>query len=85
MQSFIVLGIIPGTDFQTTFNFWVGVAASFVLLLSLRRILRMLTYVLSYVRIPRLSYILGRTEFLHSEKVSTFRSSQLEWDSISSS
>ena len=26
MQSFIVLGIIPGTHFQTTFNFWLTVA-----------------------------------------------------------
>lgn len=26
MQSFIVLGIIPGTDFQTTFNFWIMMA-----------------------------------------------------------
>lgn len=23
MQSFIVLGIIPGTDIQTNFNFWI--------------------------------------------------------------
>jgi hypothetical protein len=22
MQNFIVLGIIPGTNFQTSFNFW---------------------------------------------------------------
>lgn len=27
MQSFIVLGIVPGTNFQTTFNFWLTVAA----------------------------------------------------------
>jgi hypothetical protein len=26
MQSFIVLGIIPGTSFQLTFNFWLYVA-----------------------------------------------------------
>lgn len=29
MQNFIVLGIIPGTDFQTTFMFWVCTAAGF--------------------------------------------------------
>jgi hypothetical protein len=27
MQSFIVLGIIPGTNLQTTFNFWVMMAS----------------------------------------------------------
>ena len=26
MQNFIVLGIIPGTNLQTTFNFWLSVA-----------------------------------------------------------
>lgn len=26
MQSFIVLGIVPGTDFQLTFNFWLNIA-----------------------------------------------------------
>jgi galactitol-specific phosphotransferase system IIC component len=30
MQSFIVLGIIPGTNFQTTLNFWLTVAAILV-------------------------------------------------------
>jgi len=33
MQSFIVLGIVPGTNFELTFNFWLYAA---MLLLSLR-------------------------------------------------
>jgi hypothetical protein len=33
VQNFIVLGIIPGTDFQTTFTFWVCVATGFAALL----------------------------------------------------
>lgn len=32
MQSFIVLGIIPGTNIQTTLNFWLGVTCLLVLL-----------------------------------------------------
>lgn len=26
MQNFIVLGIVPGTNFQTTFSFWLAVS-----------------------------------------------------------
>jgi hypothetical protein len=41
MQSFIVLGIVPGTSFQLTFNFWLYVAillaASPILRASWRR------------------------------------------------
>jgi hypothetical protein len=40
MQTFIVLGIIPGTDFQLTFNFWLDVVivlAGSPLLLALWR------------------------------------------------
>jgi hypothetical protein len=32
MQSFIVLGIIPGTSIQTTLNFWIMVYMLVVLL-----------------------------------------------------
>ncbi len=35
MQNFIVLGIIPGTDIQTTFTFWLMVAIGFCALVSL--------------------------------------------------
>jgi hypothetical protein len=34
MQNFIVLGIIPGTNIQTNFGFWIGMAAVFGLLLT---------------------------------------------------
>lgn len=27
MEEFIVLGIIPGTNYQTTFTFWMAVSA----------------------------------------------------------
>jgi hypothetical protein len=35
-QSFIVLGIIPGTNIQTNLNFWIGMNVLFVLFLSRR-------------------------------------------------
>jgi hypothetical protein len=38
MQSFIVLGIIPGTNIQTTLNFWLAVTALLVLLIFRRRL-----------------------------------------------
>lgn len=38
MQNFIVLGIIPGTNFQTTFDFWLGAGA---VLFSLPLLLRL--------------------------------------------
>jgi len=28
MQNFIVLGIVPGTDFQITFSFWLAAAGT---------------------------------------------------------
>ena len=31
MQSFIVLGIIPGTNIQTNLNFWIAVTAVLIL------------------------------------------------------
>jgi len=44
MQSFIVLGIIPGTNIQTNLNFWLTIS-SIVLLLVLRtRIIALRNY-----------------------------------------
>lgn len=36
MQSFIVLGIIPGTNIQTDLNFWILVSLLYALLLTRR-------------------------------------------------
>ena len=38
MQSFVVLGIIPGTNFQTTFNFWLTVAVVLLVFAMRKRI-----------------------------------------------
>lgn len=35
MQSFIVLGIIPGTNFQTNLNFWI-IVSSLLTLVAMR-------------------------------------------------
>ena len=35
MESFIVLGIVPGTDFQLTLEFWIAVAAVLLVLANL--------------------------------------------------
>jgi len=32
MQNFIVLGIVPGTNFQLTFDFWLSLAIGLVCL-----------------------------------------------------
>lgn len=40
MENFIVLGIIPGTDYQTTFSFWLGVAGGFVGMVILAKLWR---------------------------------------------
>jgi hypothetical protein len=40
MQSFIVLGIIPGTNLQLTFNFWLYVAILLVCWPMLRSLWR---------------------------------------------
>jgi len=36
MQSFIVLGIIPGTNFQTDLNFWVAVSILYAVFMTRR-------------------------------------------------
>jgi len=40
MQDFIVLGIIPGTEYQTTFTFWVAVSAVIIAIPLLIRLWR---------------------------------------------
>jgi hypothetical protein len=36
MQNFIVLGLVPGTNFEATFNFWLCVVAGLIGLQILR-------------------------------------------------
>ena len=51
MQSFIVLGIVPGTNIQTTLNFWIAVSALLAVVAFRMRLViarnRLQTYVLA--------------------------------------
>lgn len=40
MQNFIVLGIVPGTNFQTTFTFWMAIAVALFALYNIPRLIR---------------------------------------------
>lgn len=39
MQTFIVLGLVPGTNIQTTFNFWMWVIGVLLFMLALPHLL----------------------------------------------
>jgi hypothetical protein len=41
MQNFIVLGVVPGTTIQLTFNFWLGVSIALLSLPLLRAMWRL--------------------------------------------
>ncbi len=49
MQNFIVLGIIPGTNYQTTFSFWLTVTISFVAILYIPRYAAMFRHLRTYL------------------------------------
>lgn len=57
MQSFIVLGIIPGTNIQTTLNFWLVVAA-LVVAITFRRPLQAFR---NFVQRQLIAYRIART------------------------
>ena len=45
MQSFIVLGIIPGTNIQTNLNFWIIVSSLLVLIAMRTQLIAMRNFV----------------------------------------
>jgi hypothetical protein len=57
MQDFIVLGIIPGTSVQLTFNFWLYVGIALICMPVLRALWRRKGMVRSYV----IAYYVART------------------------
>jgi len=63
MQSFVVLGIIPGTNIQTTLNFWIV----FTILLSVitfrYRILSVIRFVYRYTTLIRIARAIDTYEF----------------------
>jgi len=60
MQSFIVLGIIPGTSVQLTFNFWLSVAILTVCLPLLRSMWRRRTSLRAYVVAFQISRVINQ-------------------------
>jgi hypothetical protein len=58
MQNFIVLGIIPGTNYQTTFAFWLGLSVALLLLPMLRRLWRKRHIISSHTRFRKVAQLL---------------------------
>jgi hypothetical protein len=64
MQNFIVLGIIPGTDYQTTFSFWMTVAFLFVALLYMPRYAAIVRRVRMYVAMRKIAHTIDRFDLI---------------------
>ncbi|HUB93302.1 MAG TPA: hypothetical protein VMB52_02260 [Verrucomicrobiae bacterium] len=56
MQSFIVLGIIPGTTIQTTFNFWVALSVLMLVLVLRRQIVMARRRTQTYIAARRIAH-----------------------------
>jgi len=64
VQDFIVLGIIPGTDFQTTFNFWLAVGLSFVALLYVPRYAVLRRHIRTYLTARQIARTIDRFDLI---------------------
>lgn len=64
MQNFIVLGIIPGTNIQTTFSFWLGVAGVLLLVAAMPHIIRIAQALYRMVLHVRLAWAIERWEIV---------------------
>lgn len=60
MQNFIVLGIVPGTNLQITFTFWLFAAAALMALLVARYAWRQRKHVRVYLVAIQLSRFIDR-------------------------
>ncbi len=58
MQNFIVLGQIPGTNFETTFNFWLTLSLALILLFSARRLWRKRYSLLAFIRARKIERLM---------------------------
>jgi hypothetical protein len=63
MQSFIVLGIIPGTNFQTTFDFWVYLSFAIAWLLFAWQTWRYRTGLHTYLIAFKIARVIDRYQF----------------------
>jgi hypothetical protein len=64
MQTFIVLGIVPGTDIQLTFNFWLCVAIMLALSPLLRALWHRRGIVQTYLVGLQLLRFIGQSQLL---------------------
>lgn len=63
MQSFIVLGIIPGTNIQTTLNFWVGVAFLLAVYILRGRLWAARSHLRLYLAVRQIAHTIKHCEF----------------------
>ncbi len=62
MQSFIVLGIVPGTNFQTTFNFWLTITVLLGVFALRRYIVAARRYVQRELTARRIAHAIDRCQ-----------------------
>jgi hypothetical protein len=62
MQNFIVLGIVPGTNLQLTFNFWLLAIAALVGLLAIKRAWRYRDALRVYIVSVQLDWVIDRSQ-----------------------
>lgn len=60
MQNFIVLGLVPGTNFQITFAYWLNVILAIVGLLALRSAWRRRTAIHLFLAGLQIALIIDR-------------------------
>jgi len=63
MQNFIVLGIIPGTNFEATFNFWLSLAILLASLPFVRSAWRQRSKLHVYIVALRLARFIDQYQF----------------------
>jgi len=66
MQSFIVLGIIPGTNIQTTLGFWVIISVMLLVVLFRSKIIAIRNFVQFFMAIRKIARTINGFEFTRS-------------------
>ncbi len=64
MQGFIVLGLVPGTNIQLTFNFWLSIAVLALCLPFLAAAWRRRKQVMVYLAARRIAQVIDQYQVL---------------------
>lgn len=64
MQSFIVLGIIPGTNIQTNLNFWIYVAIILTILASYNQLNNARKHLRKHFALRQIAYTIEHYDFV---------------------